>query len=117
MRIRVSCPDCGEIVLEKSDVTVRVCAEDRQGSYYFRCSGCMTRVAHPISDTIVRTLVSAGVNLQIWHWPAELFETSAGDTITCDDILDFHQLLDSEEWCADQMSQSERIAKQLDATI
>jgi rRNA maturation protein Nop10 len=98
MNIRATCPDCGDVVLPREDMRVRICAEDRAGSYTFRCPSCRMAVAKPAEDRIVQLLVAGGVKLDIWHIPAELFEAVSGPPITYDDILDFHIELQSEDW-------------------
>src|SRR5207247_107084 len=96
--IRASCPSCGDVELTVEDVTVRVCAADDQGSYLFRCPLCRLTVTKEAEGRIVDLLVSAGVELQIWQLPAELFEARAGSALTWDDLLDFHDLLQREDW-------------------
>ena len=53
MNIRATCPDCGDVVLPREDMQVRICAEDRSGSYCFRCPSCGVSVAKPAEDRIV----------------------------------------------------------------
>jgi hypothetical protein len=43
---------------------------------------------------IVDLLVASGVELSTWHLPEELLEPKIGPTLTHDDLLDFHDLLD-----------------------
>jgi hypothetical protein len=97
--IRASCPDCGDVELTVNDVTVLVCAEDNSGSYAFRCPECEIAVSKPAESRIIDLLVSSGVQMTVWHLPAELFESKAmGDPFTHDDILDFHLLLEAGGW-------------------
>jgi predicted RNA-binding Zn-ribbon protein involved in translation (DUF1610 family) len=97
--IRASCPDCGDVELTTRDVTVRVCAEDNQGSYRFRCPACQMAVVKEAEQRIVDLLVASGVHLDVWRLPAELREPrGAGDAITHDDLLDFHALLNEDDW-------------------
>lgn len=98
MNIRATCPDCGDVVLPREAMQVRVCAEDRSGSYCFRCPNCSVNVAKPAEDRIVQLLVAGGVELKIWHVPAELFEAVSGPAINHDDLLDFHLELQAEDW-------------------
>ena len=97
--IRASCTDCGDVELTTADVTVRVCADDNQGSYSFRCPTCRMAVVKPAEPRIVELLVASGVRLDTWRLPAELTEARHGKPITHDDLLDFHDLLtDDEQW-------------------
>jgi hypothetical protein len=96
--IRANCPSCGDIQLKATDLIVRVCSDDDQGSYCFRCPTCDRAVAKDASQRIVDLLVSSGVRLQVWRRPAELTERRGGPTLTPDDLLDFHLMLQGEEW-------------------
>ena len=99
--IRANCPSCGDVQLRASDLTVRVCSDDDQGSYNFRCPGCERAVAKEASRRIVDLLVSSGVRMQVWRRPAEMFESHTGPSISPDDLLDFHLLLRNDDWFGD----------------
>ncbi|MFM7270620.1 MAG: hypothetical protein ACKO2C_03160 [Actinomycetes bacterium] len=100
--IRANCPDCGDVQLKVADVTVRINAEDEAGSYAFRCPSCTVTVVKDASRRIVDLLVQSGVEQQVWRTPAELLEPHfSGPAISADDLLTFHELLDSETWFAD----------------
>ena len=96
--IRASCPSCGDVDLTVGDVSVRVCANDRSGSYSFRCPECEMAVAKSADPNVVELLVSSGVKMAVWQLPTELWETRAGEPISHDDLLDFHDLLSQDSW-------------------
>lgn len=96
--IRASCPTCGDVELKIDDVTVRVCAADDSGAYIFRCPACAGAVTKNAEARIVDLLVSSGVRLEVWQLPAELYEVKTGCPISHDDLLDFHALLQSDDW-------------------
>lgn len=98
--IRASCGDCGDVELTTTDITVRVCAEDKRGSYAFRCPICRMAVVKAAEQRIVDLLVSSGVRLDVWHLPAELREVRVGELFTHDDLLAFHELLEGDSWFA-----------------
>lgn len=98
--IRASCPDCGDVELTTRDMTVRVCADDNRGSYAFRCPECRMAVTKAAEQRIVDLLVSSGVALEVWKLPAELNEQRVGAPLTHDDLLEFHELLQAEDWFA-----------------
>ncbi len=98
MNIRATCPDCGDVVISREAMQVRICAEDRSGSYCFQCPSCKMRVSKAAEDRIVQLLVAGGVELRIWHLPAELYEEVGGARINYDDILDFHLVLQRDDW-------------------
>lgn len=106
--IRASCPTCGDIQLTPSDLLVRVCADDNQGSYCFTCPTCGFGVAKDASPRIVELLVSTGVRMDVWRLPAELTEAKGGPRFTHDDLLDFHLLLEEEHWFDELVASEER---------
>ncbi|MCU1453497.1 MAG: hypothetical protein JWN46_1643 [Acidimicrobiales bacterium] len=97
-RIRASCGTCGDVELTTAEVSVQICADDGQGSYSFRCPTCSVAVSKPAEARIIELLVSSGVRMSTWSMPAELAEPRTGDPITHDDLLDFHALLETEDW-------------------
>jgi hypothetical protein len=96
--IKASCHECGDVELAVDDLRVRICAEDEQGSYVFRCPTCQMSVVKPAEQRIVDLLVASGVELVQWRLPAELYERRHGAPITHDDLIDFHHLLQRDDW-------------------
>jgi hypothetical protein len=96
--IKASCHECGDVELRVAELRVRVCTADTQGSYVFRCPTCQMSVAKPAEQRIIDLLVASGVELIEWRLPAELFEAHDGAPIAHDDLIDFHALLESDDW-------------------
>ncbi|MCB0988237.1 MAG: hypothetical protein KDB09_10765 [Acidimicrobiales bacterium] len=96
--IRASCDRCGDIEMTSRDLTVRVCRNDGSGTYCFACPLCHERGVREAEPRVVELLVTSGVRLVTWSLPAELSESHHGAPITHDDILDFHALLETEDW-------------------
>jgi hypothetical protein len=96
--IKASCHDCGDVELRVDDLEVRVCTQDEQGTYVFRCPSCQMSVVKPAEQRIVDMLVATGVPLIEWQLPAELYEPREGLPITHDDLIDFHHLLQEDGW-------------------
>ena len=97
--IRASCADCGDVELTTRDVEVRVCTHDNQGTYSFRCPSCDLVVVKTAEPRIIELLVASGVRLSTWSLPAELSEPHRdGEPISHDDLLDFHALMQSDDW-------------------
>ena len=84
--------------LRAADLVVRVCSDDESGSYTFRCPNCTVAVAKGASKRIVDLLVSSGVRMEVWRLPAELTEPRVGPTLQPDDLLDFHLMLEGDDW-------------------
>lgn len=101
--IRATCSECGDIELRSSDLTVRICVDTETGSYTFRCPICRMTEIKEADDQVIDILLAAGVQLQEWQLPRELFERiPPGEPFTHDDIIDLHELLASpgDEWYA-----------------
>lgn len=96
--IRATCTDCGDVELRSADVSVRVCSHDDSAAYHFRCPSCRMIVVKPAEPRVIELLVATGVKLSTWSLPAELAEARHGPSITHDDLLDFHTLLDEDDW-------------------
>jgi len=96
--IRATCGDCGDVEMTTADVWVRVCDDDKHGTYSFRCPICANVVVKPAEPHIVDLLVASGVAWSVWRLPAELDEPKHGAPLTYDDLLDFHDLLQGNDW-------------------
>ncbi len=96
--IKASCHDCGDVELGIDQLRVRVCTADTQGTYVFRCPTCQMSVSKPAEPRIIDLLVASGVQLIEWRLPAELFEEHHGAPISHDDLIDFHRLLQTDDW-------------------
>lgn len=101
--IRATCADCGDVELSSDDVLVRVCVDNGEGTYAFRCPACAMAVSKPAEPRVVELLIASGVRLDRWRLPAELDETRAGEPIDHDDLLDFHRLLADEGRLNDEL--------------
>ena len=55
-------------------------------------------MAKDASKRIVDLLVSSGVRMEVWRLPAELSEPHVGPTLSPDDLLDFHLMLERDDW-------------------
>ncbi|MEX2292487.1 MAG: hypothetical protein WD691_01765 [Acidimicrobiales bacterium] len=102
--IKASCQECGDVELTVGELSVRVCETATQSSYVFRCPTCQMTVSKPAEQRIIDLLVASGVELVEWRLPAELFEVRDGQPITHDDLIDFHALLQSDDWFADVLA-------------
>ena len=101
--IRATCPTCGEVGLTPEEIELRVDDSDSTSSYYaFACPSCFGTVRKPADERVVRLLISGGVEVLEMAAAApparRLSERFDGPQITHDDLLDFHALLDNENW-------------------
>ena len=98
--IKATCPTCGEVTLTPVDIDLRV---DPHGvetsSYGFCCPHCTAQVRKPADERIVRLLVSGGVEALAPHQGSdEAAHHTAAPPLVPDDLLDFHKLLQRDDW-------------------
>lgn len=105
--IRATCPTCGEVGLTPEDIELRVDEHDEGEAFYaFTCPTCVDRVRKPADERVVRLLVSGGVDaLPLVRLRPSI--RTAGPRISHDDLLDFHALLQTDDWF-DQLLDSVR---------
>jgi predicted RNA-binding Zn-ribbon protein involved in translation (DUF1610 family) len=99
--IKATCPGCGEVDLTADDILLRIGATQTVNTYGFTCPDCGEFVEKAADDRIVRLLLSGGVMPVPVHVPAEALEMRSGPPICHDDLLDFHQILEREDWLDD----------------
>jgi len=103
--IRATCPTCGEVGLTPEEIELRVDSTDSSASFYaFACPSCFGTVRKPADERVVRLLISGGVEVldaePAGPPPRRRSERFDGPRISHDDLLDFHALLDTEDWFA-----------------
>ena|SRR2546421_233022 len=96
--IKATCPVCGEVDLTADDILLRIGASQDSNTYGFTCPDCGEFVQKPADDRVIRLLLSGGVMPMLVHVPAEALEAHSGPPINHDDLLAFHELLDTEDW-------------------
>ena len=99
--IKATCPACGEVDLTAEDILLRIGATQSVNTYGFTCPHCGQFVEKAADDRIVRLLLSGGVVPVPVHVPAEALEVHQGPPFTLDDLLDFHEQLEREDWLDD----------------
>jgi predicted RNA-binding Zn-ribbon protein involved in translation (DUF1610 family) len=96
--IKATCPICGEVDLTADDILLRIGAAEGSNTYAFNCPTCAEFIEKPADERIVRLLLSGGVLPTLIHVPAEALEPKSGPPICHDDILEFHELLQNDDW-------------------
>lgn len=90
--IKAHCPACGEVSLRPGDVQLCAHADaDAESFYAFQCPDCELQVRKCADERVVRLLRSAGVT-----WREDPRPT--GPPLNPDDLLDFHRLLETDDW-------------------
>ena len=96
--IKATCPTCGEVSLTAEDILLRIGSAKGNSTYGFSCPDCSSFVEKPADERVVRLLLSGGVMPMLVHMPAEALETKIGPPLDYDDLLSFHELLESDNW-------------------
>src|ERR1051325_2092212 len=96
--IRATVATCGEVELTPDDIALRVCTHAPASYYQFACPLCHDEVQKPADDRVVQLLISGGVPATVWELPGEVQESHEGPALTVDDLLDFHLLLEQDDW-------------------
>jgi hypothetical protein len=98
--VMVTCRDCGDVVVSIDRCQLRRCDDDGVHSLTYRCRGCdRCDVVTYLHANEVAELIDAGLHVTAWQLPAELNEARyAGSSLTLDDLLDFHLLLENGGW-------------------
>lgn len=99
--IKATCPECGEVDLTADDILLRIGAAQDGNTYGFSCPTCGTFVQKPADDRVIRLLLSGGVMPVLVHIPAEALEPKSGPPISHNDLIEFHLLLEDENWFDD----------------
>jgi hypothetical protein len=99
------CTTCGFVVLDAQDVELRIGGPgaDAGGEIVFRCPICLRRFRTEVDAQTARGLQRAGVRGTQPTATAEKREghpenPPPGPPLTFDDLLDFHELLESDSW-------------------
>lgn len=85
-RFQASCQTCGEVAVTARQVEVAVHDQAWSGFYEFNCPHCLAPVRRAAPQRTLKLLALSGATLRP-HMPA----------LTLDDLLDFHELLASED--------------------
>ena len=99
--IKATCPNCGEVDLTADDILLRIGSVKTSNTYGFSCPACAEFVEKPADERIVRLLLSGGVMPTVTHVPAEAMEVKQGPAFNYDDLLNFHELLEQDDWFDD----------------
>lgn len=93
------------MILHQSELKLRICIDNDQAEYSFRCPICDMTVAKSCSDRIVDRLIEVGVEMSEWSLPAELFERPDGPPISHRDLVRFRLTLEDDAAWADAVRQ------------
>jgi hypothetical protein len=96
----VTCRDCGDVVVPITQCELRRCIDDGVHSLSYRCPTCGCRdVVGQLHTNEIVELLDAGLHVMPWSLPREVHEVHyAGPEVTLDDLLDFHLLLERDDW-------------------
>ena len=97
--IRAMCPHCiSPVDLDPAEILLTAApAPERTGSYAYFCRGCERVTVAAVSSAAFELLSTAGVRVER-SLPAE--PTQPAPRFTVDDLITFHQLLNTQDWFA-----------------
>lgn len=104
--IRANCPQCGEVELPSLSIVLEIAPGEEEGTYTFVCPVCEQSVEKPADRRIVLLLRSAGVTIAEDDLDGATAERH-GPPLTLDDLIDFHFMLQRDDWFADLLTPSE----------
>jgi hypothetical protein len=111
--IRTMCPSCiSPIDLEPTEVLLLPAPTAAgTGSYAFYCGSCRRVTVAAATRTEIALLVTAGVHVEEDPSASRPVDPApSGDPFTLDDLIEFHLLLDTEDWFARLTARAEHRA-------
>ena len=104
-RVRATCDHCGDTELSIQAVSVRICREDHEGTYSFRCPSCDAMHQKEASRRTLDLLVASGAAVTFWSIPMERIVDAGIGPLTHDELLEFHDKLQDEAAVAAALGQ------------
>jgi hypothetical protein len=98
--IRAMCPHCiSPVDLDPAEILLTAASPpERTGSYAYFCRGCERVTVAPVSPAAFELLSTAGVRVERSLPPQP--PQPAAPRFTVDDLITFHQLLNTRDWFA-----------------
>jgi len=97
IKVRVTCPGCGPLVVPVAEVRCELEAKADKGICELRCPVCSATLVVPAGAAVVETMRGAGAGHMSGSVPFELLEPHAGPPLSWDDLLDFKLALDGNQ--------------------
>jgi hypothetical protein len=102
--IKATCPTCGEVSLTPDDIQLWIDRGERNSFYAFTCPACRSLVRKAADERVIRLLAGGGVEVRDIVPPPHDAHRFSGPPFTYDDLLDFHALLDRDDWFDDLLA-------------
>lgn len=96
--IEATCPNCGTVECTPDMFELAVCDHKEASFYTFTCPQCREHVQKHAESRVIELLIAEGVQPEMWSLPMEMLEDHAGPPLTPDDLLDFHLVLERNDW-------------------
>jgi len=89
VRVRVTCPRCGDVSIDLSRMVLRFCEDDLSSAYRFRCPLCEVVQLEDAGIEAATTLLDAEVTTEWWSLPTDIGEhPTSGAPITAAEVAD-----------------------------
>jgi hypothetical protein len=94
--VQASCPSCGKLPdMPVAEFKLVVSNVPARSYYEFTCIRCDDVVRKHAPQHLIASLLEIGVEAEKWLVPDEAVEVHAGGSLTLDDLIDFHALLEA----------------------
>jgi len=94
VRVRVTCPRCGDVSIDLSQMVLRFCEDDLSSAYRFRCPRCEVVQLEDAGIEAATALLDAEVTTEWWSLPTDIGEHPAsGAPITAAEVADLVMVL------------------------
>jgi hypothetical protein len=99
-QVRIECDDCGVVRVRVPELKLRCCLDTDVWACCFRCPLCGVATNQVTRDrSALDLLVAIGAQVEYWRLPKEMAEAKVvAPALTLDDLLDFHLLLERDDW-------------------
>ncbi len=102
------CSWCGSVELPPGGLVFHI-GSRREALFEFGCPRCGRHTLGPLDPSDVEALVEAGIRPRYGPAPFELLEQRSGPPINLDDLIEFHQAMNSNRLIGNEVSDLRRL--------
>jgi len=95
--ISTTCRQCGTVTVDPASLRIHL-NDDRVSYFSCSCPLCLDTLGGTVGTEVARSLVARGVSLSEDPFSVEVLERPTGARFSLDDLLDLHELLESDDW-------------------
>ncbi len=95
--VTAKCKTCGSVSIEPTDLRLHL-EEDPLSYFSTNCSICGRLLGGRVGTNVALSLMSRGASVADGPFIPEILERPASATISFEDVLKFHKLLETDDW-------------------